>query len=93
MDRITKMIQFILPRSHCQKKTIYSFSRLKLIQNRIELNIRLDASDVTVCVCVSTRENLVIFVRVLVFDKERVTSYRDVEFLPMNVTFGGISVL
>lgn len=41
---------------------------------------------------VSTQENLVTPC-VLVFDKERVTPYRDVEFLPMNVTFDGISTL
>lgn len=44
-----------------------------------------------VLVRVATQENLVMCASVQVFDKERVTSYLDVEFLPMNVTFDGMS--
>lgn len=59
---------------------------------KVEIRVGKSLQQCTfVVVRVATEENLVIFVRVQVFDKERVTSYLDVEFLPMNVTFDGIS--
>lgn len=75
---------------NCFPKFLHSLlSRSRKVENVTSICYKSFYTCVSSC-CYAG--NLVTCVRVQVFDKERVTSYLDVEFLPMNVTFDGISM-